>query len=174
MIHPGAHMKNGIDNGLELIADSLKKILENTKNDNTVILIETMAGKGTECCSKFEEIKKLIDLTGSKRIGVCFDTCHVHDSGYDIIYEYEKVLKEFDEIIGLDRLKAIHINDSKNPFESHKDRHEKIGDGSIGLEAFSRIINHPKLRDLPFFLETPNELDGYANEIKILKEIYKE
>ena len=175
VIHPGAHMKNGIDNGLELIADSLKKILEKTKNDNTVILIETMAGKGTECCSKFEEIKKLIDLTGSKRIGVCFDTCHVHDSGYDIIYEYEKVLKEFDEIIGLDYIKVIHLNDSLNDCGTHKDRHANIGFGKIGFNTLLKFALDPRFNNIPKILETPYIKNGddsyppYFHEIKMLK-----
>ena len=134
-----------------------------------------MAGKGTEVGRSFEEIAEIISRVELKdHMGVCLDTCHVYDAGYDIVNDLDNVLEQFDKIIGLDRLKAIHLNDSKNPFNSHKDRHEKIGEGSIGLEAISRIINHPKLKNIPFFLETPNELDGYAKEIELLKGIYKE
>ena len=133
-----------------------------------------MAGKGTEVGRSFEEIAEIISKVElSNHLGVCLDTCHVYDAGYDIVNDLDGVLDEFDRIIGLDRLYAIHLNDSKNPFASHKDRHEKIGEGSIGLDAIRRIINHPKLRDLPFFLETPNELEGYEKEIKVLKELYK-
>ena len=171
--HPGSHVNQGIEVGINLIIEALNDILK--QEQTTTVLLETMAGKGSEIGRSFEEIKQIIDgVKLNEKLGVCLDTCHVYDAGYDIVNDLDGVLNKFDEVIGLDRLKAIHINDSKNPFESHKDRHEKIGDGSIGLEAFSRIINHPKLRNLPFFLETPNELDGYANEIKILKEIYKE
>ena len=136
--------------------------------------LETMAGKGTEIGRTFEEIAEIINRVELKdHLGVCLDTCHVYDAGYDIVNDLDNVLEEFDKIIGLNRLKAIHLNDSKNPFKSHKDRHEKIGEGSLGLEGISRIINHPKLRHLPFFLETPNELEGYKNEIELLKEQYK-
>jgi deoxyribonuclease-4 len=129
-----------------------------------------MAGKGSEIGRSFEELRQIIDKVElNSLIGVCLDTCHVYDAGYDIVNNLDGVLKEFDEIVGLDRLKAVHINDSKNPFESHKDRHEKIGEGSIGTEAFTRIINHPALKSLPFYLETPNELDGYAREIALLQ-----
>ena len=150
--------------------------MEDCKDCSTTILLETMAGKGSEVGSTFEELKQIIDGTKyGNKLGVCLDTCHVYDAGYDIVNDLDGVLKRFDEIIGLDRLKAIHLNDSKNPFESHKDRHEKIGQGSIGLEAISRVTNHPKLKHLPFFLETPNdELEGWAEEIKMLKELYKE
>ena len=134
-----------------------------------------MAGKGSEVGRTFEEIRQIIDgVKLNHKLGVCLDTCHVYDAGYDIVNDLDGVLNHFDEVIGLDRLKAIHINDSKNPFESHKDRHEKIGEGSIGIEAFERIINHPVLRNLPFFLETPNEIDGYAKEIELLRSKYKE
>ena len=171
--HPGSHVNQGVEVGINLIIEALNDILK--PEQTTTVLLETMAGKGSEIGRSFEEIKQIIDgVKLNEKLGVCLDTCHVYDAGYDIVNDLDGVLNKFDEIIGLDRLKAIHINDSKNPFESHKDRHEKIGDGSIGLEAFTRIINHPKLRNLPFFLETPNELDGYANEIKILKENYKE
>ena len=129
-----------------------------------------MAGKGTEIGRNFEELARIIaGVTNQATLGVCLDTCHVYDAGYDIVNDLDGVLAEFDGIIGLDKLYAIHLNDSKNPFASHKDRHEKIGEGSLGLEAITRIINHPKLRNKPFFLETPNELEGYANEIRLLK-----
>ncbi len=167
--HPGSHVKQGAEVGIELIADHLNKVLEH--NVNTTVLLETMAGKGSEIGRSFEEIQEIIEKTERKdMLGVCFDTCHVYDAGYDIVGNLDSVLKEFDTVISLGRLKAIHLNDSKNPFASHKDRHEKIGEGSIGLEATKEIINHPLLRDLPFYLETPNELDGYAREIALLKE----
>lgn len=167
--HPGSHVKQGAEVGIELIADHLNRVLEH--NVNTTVLLETMAGKGSEIGRSFEEIQAIIEKTERKdMLGVCFDTCHVYDAGYDIVGNLDSVLKEFDTVIGLDRLKAIHLNDSKNPFASHKDRHEKIGEGSIGLEVTKEIINHPLLRDLPFYLETPNELDGYAREIALLKE----
>ena len=136
----------------------------------TTVLLETMAGKGSEIGRSFEELRTIIDGTAhSERLGVCLDTCHVYDAGYDVVGHLDDVLAEFDRVIGLDRLKAVHLNDSKNPFASHKDRHEKIGAGSLGLDAIGAIINHPALRDLPFYLETPNELDGYAREIALLK-----
>lgn len=167
--HPGSHVKQGAEVGIELIADHLNRVLEH--NVNTTVLLETMAGKGSEIGRSFEEIQAIIEKTERKdMLGVCFDTCHVYDAGYDIVGNLDSVLKEFDTVISLGRLKAIHLNDSKNPFASHKDRHEKIGEGSIGLEATKEIINHPLLRDLPFYLETPNELDGYAREIALLKE----
>lgn len=167
--HPGSHVKQGTEVGIQLISDHLNRVLEH--NVNTTILLETMAGKGSEVGRSFEEIQEIIEKTERKNmVGVCLDTCHVYDAGYDIVGDLDGVLKEFDTVIGLDRLKAIHLNDSKNPFASHKDRHEKIGEGSIGLEAIERIINHPLLRDLPFYLETPNELAGYAREIGLLKE----
>ena len=167
--HPGSHVKQGTEVGIQLISDHLNRVLEH--NVNTTILLETMAGKGSEVGRSFEEIQEIIEKTERKNmVGVCLDTCHVYDAGYDIVGDLDGVLKEFDTVIGLDRLKAIHLNDSKNPFASHKDRHEKIGEGSIGLEAIERIINHPLLRELPFYLETPNELAGYAREIGVLKE----
>ncbi len=170
--HPGSHVGQGIEKGIELIAEMLNKIL--TPDITTTVLLETMAGKGSEVGSRFEEIKAIIDKVElSDKIGVCLDTCHINDAGYDVVNNLDGVLEEFDKIIGIERLCAIHINDSKNPFESHKDRHEKIGEGSIGTEAFMRIINHPQLKDLPFLLETPNELDGYAKEIELLKTLYK-
>ncbi|MBQ3124264.1 MAG: deoxyribonuclease IV [Clostridia bacterium] len=170
--HPGSHVKQGADVGIELIAKQLNEVMY--PEMTTIILLETMSGKGSEVGRNFEEIRAIIDRTElGDRLGVCLDTCHVYDAGYDVVGDIDGVLDEFDRIIGIDRLKAIHINDSKNPFESHKDRHEKIGDGYIGEEAFSRIINHPQLRNLPFYLETPNELDGYAKEIEILRGLYK-
>lgn len=170
--HPGSHVGQGTDEGIRLIIEALNEIL--WKEQSTTVLLETMAGKGSEVGRSFEELKRIIDGVELKeKLGVCLDTCHVYDAGYDIVNNLDKVLDEFDKVIGLDRLKAIHINDSKNPFESHKDRHEKIGEGSIGIEAFKRIINHPKLRDLPFYLETPNELDGYEKEITLLKSLYE-
>ena len=171
--HPGSHVKQGVDVGIEFISDLLNKVLR--KDQTTKVLLETMAGKGTEVGRNFEEIAEIINRVELKEhMGVCLDTCHIYDAGYDIVNDLDKVLDEFDKIIGLERLHAIHLNDSKNPFNSHKDRHEKIGEGSIGLEAVTRIINHPKLRNIPFFLETPNELDGYAKEISVLREAYKE
>ena len=171
--HPGSHVNQGVDVGINYIIDALNEIL--LPEQTTTVLLETMAGKGSEIGRNFEEIKRIIDgVKLNEKLGVCLDTCHVYDAGYDIVNDLDSVLDKFDRIIGLDRLKAIHINDSKNSFESHKDRHEKIGEGSLGLDAFVRIINHPKLRHLPFYLETPNELDGYANEIKVLRENYKE
>lgn len=171
--HPGSHVKQGAEVGIELISDHLNRVLE--YNVNTTVLLETMAGKGSEVGRSFEEIQTIIEKTErNDMVGVCLDTCHVYDAGYDIVKNLDGVLQEFDEVIGLDRLKAIHLNDSKNPFASHKDRHEKIGEGSIGLEAMESIINHPKLRNLPFYLETPNELEGYAREIALLKGIFRE
>lgn len=170
--HPGSHVGQGIGAGIEMISGMLNKVL--TPQLTTTVLLETMAGKGSEVGSKFEELREIIDRVElSEKLGVCLDTCHVYDAGYDIVNDLDGVLEKFDLIIGLDRLKAIHLNDSKNPFESHKDRHEKIGEGSIGIEAMTRIINHPKLKKLPFLLETPNNIDGYKNEIELLKELYK-
>lgn len=170
--HPGSHVKQGIEIGINYIVEMLNEILK--PEMTTKVLLETMAGKGSEVGSKFEELKEIIDRTNlSDKLGVCFDTCHVNDAGYDVVNNLDGVLEEFDRVIGLDRLCAVHINDSKNPFNSHKDRHEKIGKGYIGIEAMERIINHPSLRNLPFFLETPNELDGYKHEIELLKGLYK-
>lgn len=169
--HPGSHMGQGAEQGAGLVADLLNAIL--TEEGTTTVLLETMAGKGTEIGRSFEELKSIMDKVVLKdRVGVCLDTCHVYDAGYDIVNDLDGVVDAFDRIIGLDRLLAIHLNDSKNPFESHKDRHEKIGEGTLGLEALTRVINHPRLRHLPFFLETPNELDGHAEEIKVLKSVY--
>ncbi len=169
--HPGSHVGQGIEAGIDMISDTLNSII--LPNQTTTVLLETMSGKGSEVGSRFEELRAIINKVNlSDKMGVCLDTCHVHDAGYDIVNDLDGVLDEFDRIIGLDRLRAIHLNDSKNPFASHKDRHEVIGGGSIGLEAMTRIINHPKLRELPFYLETPNELPGYAQEIGLLKSLY--
>ena len=170
--HPGSHVGQGTEAGIELITELLDTVLR--EDLKTTVLLETMAGKGSEVGSRFEEIAEIIEKTKlSDKLGVCLDTCHVYDAGYDIVADLDGVLEEFDRVIGLDRLKAIHLNDSKNPFESHKDRHEKIGEGSLGLDAVERIINHPKLKDLPFYLETPNELPGYKKEIELLKGLQK-
>lgn len=170
--HPGSHVGQGEEVGIKLIIEALNDVLN--ENQQTTILLETMAGKGTEVGKTFEQLKQIIDGVNLKdKLGVCLDTCHVYDAGYDIVNDLDGVLNKFDTVIGLDKLKAIHLNDDKNPFGSHKDRHEKIGEGSIGIEAFEKIINHPKLRNLPFYLETPNELDGYAKEIALLKNLYK-
>lgn len=171
--HPGSHVKQGVEAGIQYIIDMLNSIIK--PEQTTTVLLETMAGKGTEVGRSFEELKQILDgVNHSNKMGVCLDTCHVYDAGYDIVNDLDGVLTEFDRIIGLDKLCAIHLNDSKNTFASHKDRHEKIGEGSIGKEAMIRIINHPKLRNLPFFLETPNEVDGYAEEIRMLREAYEE
>lgn len=169
--HPGSHVGQGVETGISLIIQALNEILQ--KDQTTTVLLETMAGKGSEIGRTFEELKQIIEgVTLSDHLGVCLDTCHVYDAGYDIVEDLDGVLQKFDEVIGLDRLKAIHLNDSKNPFASHKDRHEKIGEGSLGLETFRKIINHPKLKDLPFYLETPQEeLSGYAREIALLKSL---
>lgn len=170
--HPGSHVGQGEEIGIKLIIEALNDVLN--ENQQTTVLLETMAGKGTEVGKTFEQLKQIIDGVDLKdKLGVCLDTCHVYDAGYDIVNDLDGVLNKFDTIIGLDKLKAIHLNDDKNPFGSHKDRHEKIGEGSIGIEAFEKIINHPKLRNLPFYLETPNELDSYAKEIALLKNLYK-
>lgn len=166
--HPGSHVGQGVEAGIEMIADMLNRVLD--PEQETIVLLETMAGKGTEIGRSFDELKSIIDKVEVKeKIGVCWDTCHLYDAGYDLVNKLDEVIEEFDEKIGLDKLYAIHINDSKNPFHSHKDRHEKIGEGSLGLDAFVNIINHPKLRHLPFYLETPNDVEGYAEEIALLK-----
>lgn len=170
--HPGSHVGQGEQTGITMISDALNKVM--FPEMTTTVLLETMAGKGSEIGKTFQELRAIIDRVElSDKLGVCLDTCHIHDGGYDIVSNLDGVLEEFDKIIGLDRLKAIHLNDSKNPLGAHKDRHEKIGEGYIGLEAFDRIINHPSLKHLPFYLETPNELDGYAKEIALLKGLYK-
>ena len=167
--HPGSHVGQGIDAGIEYIASALKKALE--PDYPVTVLLETMAGKGSEIGGKFEHLKAIMDAVGSSKIGVCLDTCHVHDGGYDIVNDLDGVLQEFDRIVGLDKLKALHLNDSKNPFASHKDRHECIGSGSLGVETFSAVVNHPVLRGLPMILETPNELPGYGQEIALLRSL---
>ena len=169
--HPGSHVKQGAERGIELIADHLNAILR--PDLKTLVLLETMAGKGSEVGRTFEELRAIIDRVElSDKLGVCLDTCHVHDAGYDIVNHPDEVLAEFDRVIGLDRLRAVHVNDSKNPLGARKDRHEKIGEGFIGTEAILRLMRHPALRELPFNLETPNELDGYEREIRMLKELY--
>ena len=167
--HPGSHVGQGSQEGIRMIADTLNQILK--EEQRTTVLLETMAGKGTEVGRSFEELQAILEKVELKDyMGVCLDTCHVYDAEYDIVEHLDEVLETFDQIIGLQKLKAIHMNDSKNPFGSHhKDRHEKIGEGSLGLEAFRRIINHPSLKGIPIYLETPNELDGYAQEIALLK-----
>ena len=170
--HPGSHTGQGIEKGIELICNQLNTVLY--EDMTTTVLLETMAGKGSEVGSKFEELKTIIDNTKlNDKLGVCLDTCHVFDGGYDIVDNLENVLEEFDKIIGISKLKAIHINDSMNYLGCHKDRHQKIGQGAIGIDAFERIINHKYLKDLPYYLETPNELDGYKAEIALLKSLYK-
>ena len=167
--HPGSHVGQGTQAGIEYIAAALKNAL---RHDYPVtVLLETMAGKGSEIGGRFEELRDNLAAEGSENVGVCLDTCHVYDGGYDIVNDLNGVLAEFDRVIGLDRLHALHLNDSKNPFASHKDRHECLGKGSLGLETFRRIVNHPQLKDKPMILETPNELPGYAGEIKILREM---
>ena len=167
--HPGSHVGQGTERGIEYISAALRRALE--PEYPVTVLLETMAGKGSEVGGTFEELKLILDAVGSSRVGVCLDTCHVYDAGYDIVNDLDGVLAEFDRIIGLSRLKALHLNDSKNPFRSHKDRHECIGQGSLGLDTFRAIVNHPALRELPMILETPNELPGYAGEIRTLREL---
>lgn len=171
--HPGSHVGQGVDIGIKYICEMLNNVL--FKDQKTIVLLETMAGKGSEVGSTFEELKEIIDGTNlNGKLGVCLDTCHVSDGGYDIVGNLEGVLEEFDRVIGIDRLKAIHLNDSLNSLGAHKDRHAKIGEGHIGIEAFEKIINHPSLKHLPFNLETPNDLDGYAKEIRLLRDLYKD
>ncbi len=165
--HPGSHVGQGTDAGIGYIADALKKAMSH--NYPVTVLLETMAGKGSEIGGKFEELKAIIDAVGREDLGVCLDTCHVYDGGYDIVGNLDGVLAEFDRVIGLHRLKALHVNDSKNPFASHKDRHACLGQGSLGLDTFRAIVNHPQLRDKPLILETPNELPGYRQEIAMLR-----
>ncbi len=168
--HPGSHGGRGPQEGARSVARMLDQVLK--QSQNTMVLLETMSGKGNEIGSTFEELRQIIDGVELKeKLGVCLDTCHVFDGGYDVAGRLEEVLEEFDDIVGLWRLKAIHLNDSMNALGSHKDRHSKIGEGGIGLEAFRRIVNHPSLKDLPFYLETPNDLDGYAREIALLREM---
>ena len=166
--HPGSHVGQGAEKGIEMIAEVLNTVLK--PEQTTIVLLETMAGKGSEVGRNFEEIREIIDRVELKdKLGVCLDTCHVWDGGYDIVGNLDGVIAEFDKVIGLDKLKAIHLNDSMNDIGSHKDRHQKIGEGHIGLEAMKRIINHPALKDKPFILETPNDEAGYAKEIELLR-----
>ena len=168
--HPGSHVGQGMEAGIDYIAQALRKALE--PGYPVTVLLETMAGKGSEVGGRFEELKAIIDAVGSDHVGVCMDTCHVYDAGYDIVNDLDGVLAEFNRVVGLDRLKALHINDSKNPFASHKDRHECIGQGSLGVSTFAKIVNHPILKDKPMILETPNELPGYAAEIDLLHKLF--
>lgn len=169
--HPGSHVKQGAEVGIKLISEQINNVI--TAEQSTIILLETMAGKGSEVGRNFEEIRNIIDnVEFNDKLGVCLDTCHVWDGGYDIVNNLDGVLEEFDRIIGLERLKAVHLNDSLNPLGAHKDRHAKIGEGYIGLDALINVINHPYLKELPFILETPNDLEGYAKEIEILRKNY--
>ena len=167
--HPGSHVGQGMEAGIGYIADALKQALRH--GYPVTVLLETMAGKGSEVGGRFEELRAILDAVGSEEMGVCLDTCHVYDGGYDIVNDLEGVLAEFDRVVGLDKLKALHINDSKNPFRSHKDRHELLGQGSLGLDTFHTIVSHPVLSRLPMILETPNELPGYKQEIAVLREL---
>lgn len=171
-LHPGSHTGLGLDRAIEIISAQLNLVLR--EDQETLVLLETMAGKGTEVGSNFEELGRIIEGVNLKeKVGVCMDTCHVHEAGYDIVGDLDGVLEEFDKYIGLEKLYAIHLNDSKNERGAHKDRHEVIGQGKIGLEAIERIINHEKLRDLPFYLETPLDLEGHKEEIKLLRSLRK-
>lgn len=173
--HPGNHVGQGEDVAVKYISDMLNSVLK--PGFSTIVLLETMAGKGTEMGRTFEELRRIIDLVEPEfqdKLGVCLDTCHIHDGGYPISESPDKALEEFDNVLGLDRLKAVHLNDSKNVVGAKKDRHEKIGEGYISLDSMAYLINHPALRDVPFYLETPNELDGYQKEIALLKSLRKE
>lgn len=171
--HPGSHVQQGADIGIELIADMLNAILK--PEQTTTVLLETMAGKGSEVGRNFAELRAILDRVHChEKVGVCLDTCHVWDGGYDIVHDLDGVLTEFDRVIGLGKLCAVHLNDTMNPLGAHKDRHAKIGEGHLGLEAIARIINHPALRELPFVLETPNDVEGYTKEIALLKTLYTE
>ena len=167
--HPGSHVGQGVETGISFIAEMLNTVLN--PDMTTTVLLETMAGKGSEVGSRFEELREIIDRTEHReKLGVCLDTCHVNDAGYDIVHDLDGVLTQFDKVIGLERLKAVHVNDSKNPLGAHKDRHEKIGEGTLGLDAIVHVMTHPALREKPFYLETPNDLAGYAREIALLRE----
>ena len=169
--HPGSHVGQGVEVGIDFIAEMLNEIL--TKEQTTTVLLETMSGKGSEVGRNFEELKAIIDKVKLKdKLGVCLDTCHIWDGGYDVVNNFDGVLDEFDKIIGLEKLKAIHLNDSKNDLASHKEKKKKIGEGKIGLDAISKIINNDRIKELPFYLETPNEIDGYEREIELLKKRY--
>ena len=171
--HPGSHVKQGTETGIRLIAETLNAILK--PEQSTIVLLETMAGKGSEVGSRFEELREILDRVElSEKMGVCLDTCHVWDGGYDIAGDLDGVLTEFDRIVGLSRLKAVHLNDSMNPLGARKDRHARIGEGHIGLDALVRVVNHPALRELPFCLETPNDLEGYKREIGLLRSLRRE
>lgn len=169
--HPGSHVGQGMEQGISYIAAALRRALE--PDYPVTVLLETMAGKGSEVGGRFEELKAILDAVGSDKVGVCLDTCHVYDAGYDIVNDLDGVLAEFDRIIGLNRLKALHVNDSRNPFASRKDRHECLGKGSLGMPTFEKIVRHPRLSTLPMILETPNELSGYAAEIAALRKFKK-
>lgn len=169
--HPGSHTGRGVEQGVEEISAALRRAME--PDYPVTVLLETMAGKGSEIGGRFQELKAIIDAVGKDSLGVCLDTCHVYDAGYDIVHDLDGVLAEFDRVIGLRRLRALHLNDSKNPMGSRKDRHECIGRGSLGVETFERIVNHPALRDKPMILETPNELPGYRAEIALLRSLEK-
>jgi deoxyribonuclease-4 len=172
-LHPGSHVGQGVDEGIRLIVEGLNQCL--VPGQRTTVLLETMAGKGTEVGSRFEELARIIDgVEHDELVGVCLDTCHVSDAGYDVAGDLNGVLAEFDRVIGLDRLRALHLNDSKNPCGSHKDRHERIGKGTLGVATFERIVNDPRTRDLPMILETPNDLEGYGDEIRLLRMLARE
>lgn len=169
--HPGSHVKQGVDTGIEYIAQMLNEVLD--KNQHTKVLLETMAGKGTEIGRSFEELQMIIERVElNSKLGICLDTCHIYDAQYNIVDNLNGVIDELDKVIGLDRLCAIHLNDSKNPFASHKDRHELIGKGYIGIDTFNNIVSNEKLRNIPMYLETPNDMEGYAKEIAMLKQMY--
>lgn len=169
--HPGSHVKQGVDTGIEYIAQMLNEVLD--KNQHTKVLLETMAGKGTEIGRSFEELQMIIEKVElNNKLGICLDTCHIYDAQYNIVDNLNGVIDELDKVIGLDRLCAIHLNDSKNPFASHKDRHELIGKGYIGIDTFNNIVSNEKLRNIPMYLETPNDMEGYAQEIAMLKQMY--
>ena len=170
--HPGSHVGQGMDTGISQIVDALRYAME--PDYPVTVLLETMAGKGSEVGGRFEELKAIMDGVGRENMGVCMDTCHVYDAGYDIVNDLDGVLAEFDRVIGLDKLCALHLNDSKNPYASHKDRHECIGAGSLGLDTFRNIVNHPQLKGKPMILETPNELSGYTREIALLRQLEKD
>lgn len=169
--HPGSHVKQGVDTGIEYIAQMLNEVLD--KNQHTKVLLETMAGKGTEIGRSFEELQMIIEKVElNNKLGICLDTCHIYDAQYNIVDNLNGVIDELDKVIGLDRLCAIHLNDSKNPIASHKDRHELIGKGYIGIDTFNNIVSNEKLRNIPMYLETPNDMEGYAQEIAMLKQMY--
>ena len=170
--HPGSHVGQGVETGIHQIVEALQYALE--PDAHVTVLLETMAGKGSEIGSRFEELKAILDGVGSDKIGVCMDTCHVYDAGYDIVNDLDGVLAEFDRVIGLNRLYALHLNDSKNPFASHKDRHACIGEGSLGTDTFRNIVNHPALKGKPMILETPNPLPEYAREIALVRGLESE